>query len=599
MELKEIVGLYRRWIGLLIAGLVLGLACGFLASKIQTPVYQSAAKVLISRNRQQSGADILALSDQQLVATYQQLLKTQSILEQAVSQTGSKIDPNRVQVDILTNTQIIQITVEDRQPAQAATIANTLVQILIQQNEALQGGRYASYQEGLNSQITQVQKQIADLQGQITQLDQANIQEQLTQVGRQITSIQAEMVDLQKEIAQSPQALSTVARASLAEKQAQLNQLGALLSLYQQIQANLTYIGKPVQGGSSPTDPQVAGLESTLSLYQQLYLNLLNNLEAVKLARVQSTPTVTLIEAAAPAKAPIRPSPLMYTLLAGLVGLLLAAGAILLINYFDDTISTAQKAQELLHAPVIGEVAEFGAMSGKRHQWQARTNHRDSAQEDAFGSIRINLSKLLARSPAKTLLVTSAWRGEGKTTVCANLARSFAQAGKRVILVDADLVRPQLHQQFGLENQMGLADVLSGGVDWQEVSSVQDKITILTSGSAPAGTSGLFETEKMSDLLERLQGKADIVIVDSPPFFVPEAQALASQLGGVLLVIQQGQTKISIAHSVKGQLELLGAPLLGIVLNRVPGSEAYYFQAVPEKVLNQKPPEKVEQAETA
>ncbi len=600
MELKEMVALYRRWIGLLIAGLVLGLVLGLAVSKIQTPVYEATTKVLVARNRQQNSADILSISDQQLVVTYQSLLKTKPVLDAAGSKTGVKIDPDNVRVDVPLNTQIIQIAVDDTNETRAIQIANTLVQILVDQNETLQAGRYAAYEDSLNSQIGKVQQQIQDLQAQISHLDQANIQEQLTQVNKQITSLQDEILSLEKDMAQSPEPLSSVGRANLAEKQAQLSQLRSLLSLYQQIQTNLTYLGQPSQVGTAPNDPKVASLQSTLTLYQNVYLNLLNNLESVKLARAQSTPTVTQIEPAVPSEGPVRPLPLLYTVLGGMIGLLLAAGAILLVDYFDDSFRSAQKAQELLHAPVIGQIGEFDSVRPKWYEWPVRGHPQSPAQLDSeFGSLRMNLFRLMARSPHKTVLVTSAWRGEGKTTVCANLARSFAQAGKRVILVDADLVRPQVHQQFGLENQVGLADVLSGGVDWQEVSSVQDKITILTSGSAAAGTSGLFESERMADLLERMQRKADIVIVDSPPLFVPEAQALASQLGGVLLVIQQGQTKTSIAHSVKGQLELLGTPLLGIVMNRVPNSDGYYYDGARTKNVQEKPQEKAEVTETA
>src|SRR5512138_2748024 len=109
MELKELVALYRRWIWLLLAGLIIGLVGGFVVSKIQTPIYQASTKVLVARNRLQSGADILSLSDQQLVATYQQLLKTQPVLNEAASRLGTKILADDVLVNTILNTQIIQI----------------------------------------------------------------------------------------------------------------------------------------------------------------------------------------------------------------------------------------------------------------------------------------------------------------------------------------------------------------------------------------------------------------------------------------------------------------------------------------------------------
>ncbi len=261
-------------------------------------------------------------------------------------------------MNVVADTQIIQIKVQDKSAKQAFAITNGLVQILIEQNETLYTGRYSAYEEGLNSQITQVEKQITTLQNQITQINQANIEEQLGLVNQQITDLQVEIFNLEKDIAKFPSILSPVDRASLTEKQNQLDQLRSLLTLYQQIKTNLTYIGKPVQAGSGLDDMRVTSLQSTLNLYQQIYLNLLNNLTAMKLAHVQSTPTVSLIEDAVIPKRPIRPVPLLYTTLAGLVGLFVAAGAILLIDYLDDTLKSSRKVQDVLGVPVIGEITE-------------------------------------------------------------------------------------------------------------------------------------------------------------------------------------------------------------------------------------------------
>lgn len=586
MELKEIIALYRRWIGLLIVGLVMGLAAGLLVSKLQTPVYEASTKVLVARNRQQGTADILSLTDQQLVSTYQQLLKTHGVLEEAGANLGLSINPDNLRVTVLLNTQIIQITVQDTSPERAVAIANGLVQVLVEENETLQAGRYAAYQDGLNTQIVQVQQQIADLQAQIYRLDQANIQEQLAQVTEQIASLQAQILDLERDVAGSPQAFSSAARASLAEKQAELDQLRSLLALYQEIQTNLTYIGKPLQGGAAP-DVQVASLQSTLGLYQQLYLSLLNNLEDVKLARAQSTPTITQIEAAVLPKAPVRPLRLLYTAVSGLVGLLLAAGAILLIDYFDDSFRTAQKVRELLRAPVLGEIADFGSTRPKWIQRRMSPERDAVLRENAFGALRMNLFRLMARQSRKTILITSAWPGEGKTTVSVDLARSFAQAGKRVTLVDADLAHPQVHSRFAVEKQPGLTEILAKGADWQTACYVNDRIAVIPSGGAMAGAHGLLESEKMTALLKELELNADIVIVDGPPLFVLNAQVLASKVGGVLLVIRQGETKTSIARSVTDQLELMEVPLLGVVLNGVPRSASYYYDGYMGQVLKE------------
>src|SRR5690242_21802291 len=101
MELKDVITLYRRWIWLLIAGAILGLTSGFFASKMQTPIYEASAKVLVTRSRQQGGTDVLSISDQQLVLTYLQLLKTRPVLGEVESRLSTKIDSENITVDIV------------------------------------------------------------------------------------------------------------------------------------------------------------------------------------------------------------------------------------------------------------------------------------------------------------------------------------------------------------------------------------------------------------------------------------------------------------------------------------------------------------------
>lgn len=589
MELKDLVALYRRWFWLLLVGVLTGAGTGYMVSRLQTPVYEATAKVLITKSRPQSGTDILSISDQQLVLTYQELLKTRPVLDEAAARLGGVIDPDNIRVQIIASTQIIQIDVRDADPQRAAEISNTLVQILIEQNETLQAGRYTVYEESLNAQISQVQGQIGQLQGQITQINQATIAEQLTLVNQQITDLQEQISNLEREITQFPSILNTLDRARLSEKQTQLDQLRSLLAMYQEIQTNLTFIGKPLQSGTTRDDPRITGLQSTLNLYQGLYLSLLNNLASVELARVQSTPTVSLIERAAPPEEPIRPLPMLYTLLSGMVGGLLAAGSILLIDYFDDTIRSSQKIQEVLGLPVLGQITEI-PHTNKKSNGSHIPDRENSVLLNTFGTLRINVSRLMKQEPSKTILVTSPGLGEGKTTISIHLAAAFASSGKRVVLVDTDFYHPQIHTRLGLESQAGLSDILANNINWQEVTQDIDGVTVLTSGSPMPGPTALFESEIMTQLLEKLNKKADIIILDGPPLFIVDSQILASKVGGVLLVIRQGDTLTAIARAMIDQLKLLEVNVLGVVVNRIPRAASYYFDGYYRGILPKENP---------
>jgi len=642
MEIKEFITLFRRWSWLLILGAILGSAGGFLASRIQTPVYEASAKVLVSKSHQQGGTDIFAISDQQLVLTYLQLLKTRPILDEASSKLGVQIDLDNIQVNIVPDTQIIQIKVQDEDPKQAVAIANTLVQVLIEQNETLYAGRYAVYEEGLNSQIAQAQKQINTLQSQITQINQATLQEQFDLVNKQIKDIQDEISNLEADIAKFPSILSTLDRAKLNEKQTEVDQLRSLLSLYQQIKTNLTFIGKPTQGGTSQDNPQMTSLQSTLDLYQKLYLDLLNNLAAVQLAHVQSIPTVSQIEDAVIPARPIRPIPLLYTALAGFVGLFVAAGAILLIDYFDDTLKSSKKIREILGIPVLGEITEatqirkngsfnsanqvgssvlnaFGilrinissqkirkilgipvlneiakATQTRKNGSFKSANQVGSSVLNAFGILRINISRLVTQKSLKTILVTSPALGDGKTTIATNLAMAFVQSGKKVALLDADLGHPSLHSRFGLDNQRGLGNILAENMDWHDVAHESNGITIITSGVHSLSSIVLFESDRTTQLLKQLQKEVEVVIIDGPPLFVVDSQILASKVGSTLLVVRQGVTMADTACALLDQLNLMGVNVLGVVLNRVRRAGAHSLDGYYRNISQEKPIEKIE-----
>ena len=573
MEIKELINLYRRWLWLLVGCFILGLAVGFLVSKIQSPVYEASTKALVVRGRQQSNNDMLPITDQQLAMTYMQLLKTRPVLDETEKRLGVEIDPDNVQVGLITETQIIQIKVQDRDAQKAAEIANALVQILIDRNESLQAGRFTVYEDGLNLQIAQIQEQIDELQGQIVTIDQTSIKDQSKQIQNQIIQLQSQIKTLEQEIASFPVLPSANDRASMAAKQAQITQLSSLLYLYQQIETNLTYIGKPLQG-NVPDNPQVTNLQSTLNLYQQLYLNLLSNQAAVRLARAQNTPVVEQIEKAVAPKKPVRPIPLLYTALAGLVGLFVSAGAILLIDYFDDTLKSSQKIQEALGMPVIGEIPEVNAIHRIGKLSPAKKN---SLLLNALGILRININRLVTQKTSRTILITSPAQGDGKTTIATNLAKAFVQSGKKVALLDADLSNPVLHSRFEVDNQKGLIDILSANLDWQEVARDVNGITLITSGGLSQSPAALLESEKMTQLLKQIQKEVDVIILDGPPLFTVDSQILVSKVGSTLLVVRQGSTITTVARAMLDQLKLMNANVLGVVLNRVPLSNAYYF----------------------
>jgi capsular exopolysaccharide synthesis family protein len=195
---------------------------------------------------------------------------------------------------------------------------------------------------------------------------------------------------------------------------------------------------------------------------------------------------------------------------------------------------------------------------------------------EAFRVLRTNIDISQADQPLKTILVTSAGVGDGKTSVAANLALSIAQREKVVILVDVDLRRPSVHEFFELPNDRGLVDLLSDDVAISDVLQFK-KVAVLPSGGTPDNPTELLSSEKMDQLLTKLEKAADVVIIDGPPFLVADAMVMAAKVDGVLLVVRPGHTSRSLAIGAAEQLKRSGARLIGVVLNRIPLRGANYY----------------------
>jgi capsular exopolysaccharide synthesis family protein len=584
MELKQYLSLLRRWAWLLGLGVILGALIGYIASLYQVPVYEASTRILVTHAPQDKTSDMTYLTDQQLTQTYVQLLTTQPVLDAVSLQLVYTVDPHRINVKPIANTQIIQLSFEDNDPARAAAVANTLVKVLIDQNENLQAGRYATTEESLQAQIKQIQDQIDSLQAQIDNASTQAVQDQLTQVQSQIASLQAEISSLQQDIEDHSLVPSSATPApedatKIAEDQARLTQIQPILSLYQQIYTNLVVLGKPMSSGNISDGTRLSQLQTTLGLYQQIYINLLNNLETVKLARLQNTPNVVQIEPASLPQAPIRPRPLLNTLLAGMVGLMLVTGIAFLIDYLDDTLKTPEDIERILDLSVIGYLAEIDyPVKGQKDICVIKQPR--SPVSEAFRSLRTNLEFSGVDKPLRTILVTSAGPGEGKTTVSVNLAAIMAQGGKSVILLDTDMRRPQVHTFFNLTNQLGLSDLFRNNTSLKvlahEFESLKDA-AVITSGSPPPNPTELLGSDRMNQLLIDLKAAAEVVILDSPPSVVADAQILAAKVDGVILIVHPSRTHADAALASVEQMKRAGARILGVVLNRIPKNGAYYY----------------------
>ena len=318
---------------------------------------------------------------------------------------------------------------------------------------------------------------------------------------------------------------------------------------------------------------QIKALQDKLNTLQANYAALLANTDQGAIN------TLTIIEPAALPEKPVGPNKPITVLLASVIGFILAAMAAYLLDYLDDTIKTPDEAKKLLDLTTLGAVPH---MQDSEPELIAMSNSQSPAVE-SYRILRTNLQFAAVNHPLDALLITSPSPTEGKSMTVANLAIAMAQAGKKTVIVDADLHRPRQHKLFSLPNNVGVTTALLSEhpePDGLLQSTQIPNLSVLTSGPLPPNPAELLGSERMKELLQHLAEEAEMIILDSPPATVlSDAMILSTQSDGVLLVLDVGQTRRDAARRAVEGLQQVNARIVGVLLNRMPtkGGGYYYY----------------------
>ena len=287
---------------------------------------------------------------------------------------------------------------------------------------------------------------------------------------------------------------------------------------------------------------------------------------------------VELVERARPDPDPVSPRPKRNAMVGLLLGLLLGLALIFLLEHFDRRLREPDDVEEAFAGPIVGRIPASRALR-RADSWPQLA--LPPAEAEAFRMLRANLRYFNAAEPIRSVVVTSAASGEGKSTVAWNLALLEAQAGRSVLLIEANLRRPQLAERLGLPGDSGLSTILAGVADSEEAAitlqSGGARIDVIPAGPPPPNPAELLESGPMEELLERFRGRYDLVVVDTPPALaVSDVTPLLGQVDGVLVVASLGQTGRDAADDLRKQLRSGGARVLGVVLNRDRASRSMY-----------------------
>jgi capsular exopolysaccharide synthesis family protein len=332
-------------------------------------------------------------------------------------------------------------------------------------------------------------------------------------------------------------------------------------------------IGRAYVKAEKPLRQEIRQERSHPFLKQQVQ----NSLDEIIAEAQIAEGSLTVISPAVPDRAPVSPHPLRNALLGGIIGIGLAAALIVLLEYLDDTFRSADEIVESTNLPLLGSVRKYDGAQDEMATVAARMPR--TAIAEAYRVARANIQFTEIGGNLKVLVVTSARDGEGKTTTANNLATTFALAGQRVLLVDADLRRPGLTKLAGLRDSHGLSSALLDP-DADVVSPTEVVgLSIVPSGAIPPNPSELLGSQRMRSFVEKAAQNYDLVILDTPPVLsVADTRILATVSDGIILVLDPAITTRRMVSQARIAVENVGGRILGIILNRdVMRGEGYYY----------------------
>lgn len=279
---------------------------------------------------------------------------------------------------------------------------------------------------------------------------------------------------------------------------------------------------------------------------------------------------LTVISSATTPTSPATPDIARNATLGGILALLAGVGFAMARAMVDNRIRSSKDVETSFNRPVI---ASIPVAKNTNHLPLIATRDPHSRQAEAYRELRTNLQFTGLKSDSRSVLVTSSLPGEGKSTSAINLAHSLAQAGMRVLLIDADLRRPSIAKYLGLEGNAGLTTVLIGEAEISELVQPLEVrgLEVLASGPVPPNPSELLGTPEMEQALREAVAKYDYVVIDTAPLLaVTDAAVLSQMAGGTLVVAQSEQVRKPQLSAAIEKLDAVEARILGVLLNRVP-----------------------------
>lgn len=384
------------------------------------------------------------------------------------------------------------------------------------------------------------------------------------------TAIREVQRDLQRQQREVYEEVVEQARADVSVAREDRDRLEKLYERERRRANALQYNARDVEKLRREYDQKKANLERLLARWEEVALST----DLQEILRRQ----VSVIGAATPPEHPAVPRVFFNLALGLMFGGFLGVGSAFLAEALDNKVRTAEQLSELAELPLLGAVPKLEgaprprlAFSRKRSDTTpAMIDRQHHEVEESFRAIRSALLLAQVDRPPRSLLVTSAVPGEGKSTIVANLGRTLASFGSPVLIVDADLRHPRLHRVFNVTKQKGLTNVLASGTPAQEVifPTSNDNLWVMPGGPSPPDPATLLDSDRMLDMLGGLYERFDFIIVDTPPVLVfSDCYSIVASVESVLFAARAMTTQKDAVRQAIDGLRKVKAPMSGVVLN--------------------------------
>lgn len=494
-----------------------------------------------------------------------------------------------ISTNVLTDTSIIQITVNNGDPQLAASIANKVAEVYVAENLKQKSKESRSVREFIEKQIEELGVRLKNSEEALVKFKETETPSGVAvSLGNKLADLETKQQELLK--------LYTPKHPDVVNIGEQISQLKEQMKTLPQ--AELEY-GRLVR---------------EVEIDNAIYRELKGKLAGARISEAEQVEDVNIVDRASPPANPIKPNrPLNY--LVGLViGIILGIAATSIVEELDTSIGTIEDVESFIKLPALGIIPYLRTSDEKKMSlferfWPKQLEGKEKALRlrnqlvihfsnsspvfEAYRILRTNIQNEVFKKQeikGKVLLISSSGPEEGKSITISNLAIAMAQGNLRTLLIDADMRRSVIHTIFGLKNRepglsnvlrerlepegaiRSFADILMGGLGFDEALKLPglDNLNILTSGSSVSQPSELLGSPEMGKLLEDLRAKFDIILIDTPPVMaVADPAILASKVDAAILVYRVGKTARSVLARTKMQLTDSGASVKGIVLNNI------------------------------